>query len=131
MFLSQRKSSSSAASQTKGLQSLAIDRSTIPAHLSQQELKPATAHYRPDSKIPTRGATELTKEDRHRAHLRKKRTQKVERKRKDELLRNLAKNNGKLKSKLEKQDALKMLGKQKNVQIIKSSKMGKKQQPKK
>ena len=119
MFLSQK--SASLQKQTKGLQSLAIDRSTIPAHLSTKELAPATTHYRPDSKIPTRGATELTKEDRHRAHLRKKRTLKAEKKRKDEMLRNMAKTCGKMKSKLEKQDALKMLGKQKNVQIIKST----------
>lgn len=128
MFLSQRKPGTGASVQkeTKGLQSLAIDRSTIPAHLSAEDLKPATAHFRPESKIPTRGATELTKEDRHRAHLRKKRLLKTERKRKDEMVRNLAKTNGKLKAKLEKEDALKMLGRQKNVQIIKSTKSGKK-----
>ncbi len=122
MFLSEKKN---LKKETKGLQSLAIDRSSIPAHLSAAELVPAQAHFRPDSKIPTRGVTELTKEDRHRAHLRKKRTQKLEKTRKDEMLRNLAKTNGKMKKKLEKQDALKMLGKQKNVQIIKSTKLSK------
>lgn len=98
---------------------MAIDRAMMPAHLSKEELKPAAAVFRPESKIPTRGATELTREDRHSAHLRKKRIQKVERRRKEGLLRNMAKTNKKLQTKLDKQDALKALGKHKNVKIIK------------
>lgn len=107
------------AQQTKGLQSVPIDRAMMPAHLGKEELKPAAAAFRPESKIPTRGTTELTREDRHSAHLRKKRIQKIERRRKEGLLRNMAKTNKKLQTKLEKQDALKTLGKHKNVKIIK------------
>lgn len=117
MFLSQKKSKT-ATSPTKGLSSLKIDNLPAPAHLSQTDLLPATLQYRPTSKAPTRGTTELTREDRHRNHLRKKRLQKVEKKRKDTMMREAALTNKKLKSKIEKEDALKKLGKNRNVQII-------------
>lgn len=114
MFLSQKKSKDA----TKGLGSVKIDSLTAPSHLNTKELLPASLQYRPASKIPTRGATELTREDRHSQHLRKKRAQKVEKKRKDSLLRDLAQSNKKLRVKMEKEDALKKLGKNRNVQII-------------
>ena len=113
MFLGQGKKDTK-----KGLNSIKIDSLLAPSHCNPSDLLPASLQYRPDSKIPTRGSTELTREDRHRNHLRKKRLQKVEKKRKDSLLKDLAQNNKKLKNKLEKEDAIKKLGKNKNVQII-------------
>lgn len=120
MFLS---TSGRRTNETKGLASLAVDRQRIPTHLNEKDLIPAAAQYRPETRAPTRGVTELTREDRHSAHLRKKRHLKTERVRKDKLLRSLAQTNGKLRSRLEKQDALKTLSKSKNVQIIKTSGM--------
>lgn len=119
MFLSQKGGNK--VDSKKGLGSVKIDSLTVPTHLNTKELLPATLQYRPETKIPTRGETELTREDRHSQHLRKKRTQKVEKKRKDQLLHGLAENNKKLRVKMEKEDALKKLGKNRSVQIIGSS----------
>ena len=121
MFLSQKGKKTDP---TKGLKSIKIDSFVAPPHQSASELLPASLQYRPDSKIPTRGATELTREDRHTAHLRKKRLQKVEKKRKDSLVRDLARTNKKIRVKLEKEDALKKLSKHKNVQLISGSRKG-------
>lgn len=115
MFLSQRKEKKD---EKKGLSSLKIDSITVPTHLNKSELLPASLQYRPESKIPTRGDTELTREDRHSAHLRKKRTLKTERTRKDKMMRSLAQDNQKLKNRMEKEDAIRSLKKNKNVQII-------------
>lgn len=58
--------------------------------------------------------------------------QKVEKKRKDEMMREMAVKNKKIRTKLEKEDALKKLGKNRNVQIIGSvSKSNKKSSLKK
>lgn len=113
MFLGQKKKDS-----TKGLSSIKIDSLSAPSHITLQEVLPASLKYRPTTKLPTKGTTELTREDRHSAHLRKKKLQKKEKKRKDTLERDLAQNNKKLRVKLEKEDALKKLGKNRNVQII-------------
>ena len=113
MFLSQKKKDTK-----KGLNSIKIDSLTAPSHCTPADLLPASLQYRPVTKIPTRGATELTKDDRHRNHLRKKRVLKVEKKRKDAEMRVKAQSNKKLRSKIEKEDALKKLNKNKNVQII-------------
>lgn len=102
----------------KGLSSIKIDSLTAPSHISLKEILPASLQYRPVTKQPTRGSTELTREDRHSAHLRKKRLQKVESKRKEKMIRDMAVNNKKLRTKIEKDDALKKLGKNRNVQII-------------
>ena len=118
MFLGQKKKDST----TKGLGSVKIDSLSAPSHCNPSDLLPASLKYRPTSNTPTRGTTELTREDRHRNHLKKKRLQKVEKKRKDGLLRDLALNNKRLRGKLEKEDALKKLGKSRNVQIIGGSK---------
>lgn len=117
MFLGQKKKDT-----TKGLGSVKIDSLKAPAHLNPKDLLPASLQYRPETNIPTRGETELTREDRHSQHLRKKRVQKVEKKRKDGLLKDLAENNKKLRVKMEKEEALKKLGKNRNVQIIGGSK---------
>lgn len=113
MFLGQKKKDS-----TKGLNSIKIDSLSAPTHCTPSDLLPASLKYRPTSTAPTRGITELTREDRHRNHLRKKRLQKVETKRKEGMMRDMARNNKKLRVKLEKEDALKKLGKNVNVQII-------------
>lgn len=52
--------------------------------------------------------------------------QKVEKKRKDSMLREVAVNNKKIRTKLEKEDALKKLGKNRNVQIIGAGSKGSK-----
>lgn len=114
MFLSQKGKKDT----TKGLSSVKIDSLTAPSHVNPKDLLPATLQYRPATSTPTRGETELTREDRHRAHLKKKRMQKGERQRKDEMMREMAQKNKKLRTKLEKEDALKKLGKNRNVQII-------------
>lgn len=114
MFLSEKNKKDS----TKGLSSVKIDSLSAPSHLTPKDLLPATLKYRPATSAPTRGATELTREDRHSAHLRKKRLVKREIKRKDEKMRELAQKNKKIRTKLEKEDALKKLGKNRNVQII-------------
>lgn len=116
MFLSQKQKS--VKDQCKGLNSIKIDSLTAPAHINTKEALPASLQYRPETNRPTRGTTELTREDRHSNHLRKKRLQKVEKKRKDGLLRDLAQTNKKLRTRLDKEDALKTLGKNRNVQII-------------
>ena len=116
MFLSHK--TKSGKDQCKGLSSIKIDSLKAPSHINTSEALPASLQYRPESNRPTRGDTELTREDRHSNHLRKKRLQKVEKKRKDGLLRDLAQNNKKLRTRLDKEDALKTLGKNKQVQII-------------
>ena len=113
MFLSQKKKDT-----TKGLSSVKIDNQPAPSHVNPKDLLPATLQYRPTTSRPTRGTTEQTREDRHSAHLRKKRTQKRETKKKEEMVRELAQKNKKIRIKLEKEDALKKLGKNRNVQII-------------
>lgn len=113
MFLGQKKMDT-----TKGLGSIKIDSFSAPTHCTPSDLLPASLKYRPASSAPTRGATELTRETRHSNHLRKKRVLKKEKKSKDELMRGLAQNNKKLRSRMEKEDALKKLGKNRNVQII-------------
>lgn len=123
MFLSEKKkkdntNGTNGTNGTKGLSSLKIDNLSSPSHLNPKDLLPATLQYRPTSSAPTRGATELTREDRHSAHLRKKRLLKKEMKRKEEKMRELAQKNKKIRMKLEKEDALKKLGKNRNVQII-------------
>lgn len=123
MFLSQKNKKQDP---TKGLSSIKIDSLAAPSHINPQDVLPASLKYRPASKTPTRGATELTHEDRHSAHLRKKKLLKKEKQRKDTLVRELAQNNKKLRTKLEKEDALKKLGKNRNVQIIGGKKTQKK-----
>ena len=121
MFLSKKRKLSAEHKKdpkTKYLSSFKIDSQSVPSHLNSQDLLPATLKYRPESSRPTRGATELTREDRHSAHLRKKRILKVEKVRKDALLKDLAVNNKKLRTRLDKEAALKTLGKSRNVKII-------------
>ena len=120
MFLSQKKKDT-----TKGLSTIKIDSLPAPSHLNPADLLPASLKYRPASKIPTRGSTELTREHRHSTHLRKKRVLKVERKRKEGEMRVKAEGNKKLRMKMEKEDALKKLGKSRNVQIIGAGSNGK------
>lgn len=113
MFLSEKKKDTK-----KGLSSVKIDSLSAPVYVNPKDLLPASLQYRPSSAAPTRGVTELTREDRHSAHLKKKRMQKRETKRKEETMRTLAQKNRKIRTKLEKEDALKKLGKNRNVQII-------------
>lgn len=107
------------SSPASSLTSLAVNRPFHPTHLSASELLPAAATFRPDSRMPTRGATELGKDQRHNLHLRKRRQLKSQARQKEQLKRSLAATNPKIRRQVDKQDALKTLKKHRNVQIIK------------
>ncbi len=99
----------------KGIKSLTMSLSHPP------NFEPSNPILKPKSNIPTRGETEMTREDRHNRYLRNQRMMKREKKRNDQTRRALAKNDKKLQSKIDKEDAIKSLSKNRNVKIIKKT----------
>lgn len=87
----------------------------VPAR-HQDDERPSTA-FRP-SKQPVKGSTELTRDERHTAHLRKKRQQKNAKKAADTRLEIMAKFDEKTRKRVEKGKVMQTLAENRNVTIV-------------
>jgi len=108
----------------KGLRTLDMSVSDIvPSYVPPADSLAPTQAYKP-AKIPPKGPTELTQADRHTAHLRKKRQQKLGKRAEESRMRVMAKFDPKIKEKLEKGKLMGALVESKNVTIVGQKKMG-------
>lgn len=113
----------------KGLRSLDHTLAdVVPSYVPREDYQTAEEVYQ-KPKRPVKGVTELTREERHSAHLRKKRTQKTARKADENRERVMARFDPKVKAALEKKGVMKSLAGNKNVTVLEGA--GKKQGGKK